>query len=172
MKKSALITVFLTTLLVASFSVKGQTVQRMDPPNWWIDHPLDTVEILLQGEGLLKWAAQVEKPVGKVLQTTHYGDRYSLVKLWIRSGFKEDGFNITLGPKDFFFPLLERSGHQPQGLSDQDLVYLITPDRFHNGDTTERRRARHARARRRSVRGTLRPSWRRFAGRTDGARLY
>ena len=80
MKKSALITVFLTTLLVASFSVKGQTVQRMDPPNWWIDHPLDTVEILLQGEGLLKWAAQVEKPVGKVLQTTHYGDRYSLVK--------------------------------------------------------------------------------------------
>jgi len=84
MKKSALITVFLTTLLVASFSVKGQTVQRMDPPNWWIDHPLDTVEILLLGEGLLKWAAQVEKPVGKVLQTTHYGDRYSLVKLWIR----------------------------------------------------------------------------------------
>ncbi|MDA9237175.1 alpha-amylase family glycosyl hydrolase [Schleiferiaceae bacterium] len=134
MKKSALITVFLTTLLVASFSVKGQTVQRMDPPNWWIDHPLDTVEILLQGEGLLKWAAQVEKPVGKVLQTTHYGDRYSLVKLWIRSGFNEDGFNITLGSKDFFFPLLERSGHQPQGLSDQDLVYLITPDRFHNGD--------------------------------------
>ncbi|MCO4775347.1 MAG: cyclomaltodextrinase N-terminal domain-containing protein, partial [Flavobacteriales bacterium] len=134
MKKSALITVFLTTLLVASFSVKGQTVQRMDPPNWWIDHPLDTVEILLQGEGLLKWAAQVEKPVGKVLQTTHYGDRYSLVKLWIRSGFNDDGFNITLGSKDFFFPLLERSGHQPQGLRDQDLVYVITPDRFHNWD--------------------------------------
>ena len=171
MKKSALITVFLTTLLVASFSVKGQTVQRMDPPNWWIDHPLDTVEILLQGEGLLKWAAQVEKPVGKVLQTTHYGDRYSLVKLWIRSGFKEDGFNITLGPKDFFFPLLERSGHQPQGLSDQDLVYLITPDRFHNGDpSNDDVPGMRERGVDRSE--TLCPSWRRLAGHTDGARLY
>ena len=109
MKKSALFTLMLLLSASCLNSIKGQTVQRMDPPNWWIDHPFDTVEILLQGEGLLKWAAQVEKPVGKVLQTTHYGDRYSLVKLWIRSGFKEDGFNITLGPKDFFFPLLERS---------------------------------------------------------------
>lgn len=101
MKKSALFTLMLLLSTSCLNSIKGQTVQRMDPPNWWIDHPFDTVEILLQGEGLFKWAAQVEKPVGKVLQTTHYGDRYALVKLWIRSGFKENGFNITLGPKDF-----------------------------------------------------------------------
>ena len=77
MKKSALIPVFLTALLLAHFSLKGQKVHRMDPPNWWINHPLDTVEILLQGEDLFKWAAEVEKPVGKVLKTTHYGDHYS-----------------------------------------------------------------------------------------------
>jgi glycosidase len=43
---------------------------------------------------------------------------------------------IKIGPHTFNFPLLKRNDHEPQGLSDQDLVYLITPDRFHNGDTT------------------------------------
>ena len=60
MKKSASKIVFLTALLLAHFSLKGQKVHRMDPPNWWINHPLDTVEILLQGEDLFKWAAEVE----------------------------------------------------------------------------------------------------------------
>ena len=136
MKKSAVFTLILLLSGSCLNSIKGQTVQRMDPPNWWIKHPLDTVEILLQGEGLLDWTAKVEKLVGKVLNTTHYGDHYSLVKLWIQPGFRGEGFNIKLGRKDFFFPLLERSGHEPQGLSNQDLVYLITPDRFHNGDSS------------------------------------
>ena len=135
MKKSALIPVFLTALLLAHFSLKGQKVHRMDPPNWWINHPLDTVEILLQGEGLFKWAAEVEKPVGKVLKTTHYGDHYSHVRLWIRPNYTEAAIPIKIGPHTFNFPLLKRNDHEPQGLSDQDLVYLITPDRFHNGDT-------------------------------------
>ena len=136
MKKSAVFTLIFLLSGSCLNSIKGQTVQRMDPPNWWINHPLDTVEILLQGEGLLDWTAKVEKLVGKVLNTTHYGDHYSLVKLWIQPGFRGEGFNIKLGRKDFFFPLLERSGHEPQGLSNQDLVYLITPDRFHNGDSS------------------------------------
>ena len=136
MKKSAVFTLILLLSGSCLNSIKGQTVQRMDPPNWWINHPLDTVEILLQGEGLLDWTAKVDKLVGKVLNTTHYGDHYSLVKLWIQPGFRGEGFNIKLGRKDFFFPLLERSGHEPQGLSNQDLVYLITPDRFHNGDSS------------------------------------
>ena len=83
MKKYAIFTCITLFCCMPFESIKGQEVQRMDPPNWWINHPLDTVEILLQGEGLFKWAAQVEKPAGKVLQTIHYGDRYSLVKLWI-----------------------------------------------------------------------------------------
>ena len=134
MKKSALFTLMLLLSVSCLNSIKGQTVQRMGPPNWWVDHPLDTVEILLQGEGLFKWAAEVEKSAGKVLKTTHYGDRYSLVKLWIRPGYNKEKIELNIGPKSFDFPLLERSGHEPQGLSDQDLVYLITPDRFHNGD--------------------------------------
>ena len=136
MKKSALIPVFLTALLLANFSLKGQIVHRMDPPNWWINHPLDTVEILLQGEGLFKWAAEVEKPVGKVLKTTHYGDHYSHVRLWIRPNYTKAAIPIKIGPHTFDFPLLKRNDHEPQGLSDSDLIYLITPDRFHNGDTT------------------------------------
>ena len=136
MKKSAVFTLIFLLSGSCLNSIKGQTVQRMDPPNWWINHPLDTVEILLQGEGLLDWTAKVEKLVGKVLNTTHYDDHYSLVKLWIQPGFRGEGFNIKLGRKNFFFPLLERSGHEPQGLSNQDLVYLITPDRFHNGDSS------------------------------------
>ncbi|CAI8158582.1 MAG: Beta/alpha-amylase [Flavobacteriales bacterium UBA4585] len=136
MKKSASKIVFLTVLLVASFSLKGQKVHRMDPPNWWVNHPLDTVEILLQGEGLLKWDVIVHNDAGKVLQTSHYGDHYSHVRLWIRPNYTKAAIPLKIGPYTFDFPLLKRNDHKPQGLSDSDLIYLITPDRFHNGDTT------------------------------------
>ena len=136
MKKSASKIVFLTVLLVASFSLKGQKVHRMDPPNWWVNHPLDTVEILIQGEGLLKWDVIVHNDAGKVLQTSHYGEQYSHVRLWIRPKYTKAAIPLKIGPYTFDFPLLKRNDHNPQGLSDSDLIYLITPDRFHNGDTT------------------------------------
>lgn len=136
MKKSAFKTVFLFALLVTYFSLKGQEIQRMDPPNWWINHPLDTVEILIQGKALSKWPVAVPRDAGKVLQTTHYGDRFTHVQLWIHPHFKGEAIALKVGAKSFDFPLLKRNDHEPLGLSDQDLIYLITPDRFHNGDTT------------------------------------
>lgn len=136
MKKSALTTVFLTALLIANFSLKGQKVHRMDPPNWWVNHPLDTVEILLQGEDLIHWDVIVPVDAGKVLKTSHYGDLYSHVRLWIRPNYIKEVVELKIGPHSFDFPLLKRNEHEPLGLSDSDLIYLITPDRFHNGDNT------------------------------------
>ena len=136
MKKSAFKIVFLTAMLVATFSLKGQKVDRMDPPNWWVSHPLDTVEILLQGEDLLTWDVIVHNDAGKVLQTSHYGEQCSHVRLWIRPNYTKAAIPLQIGPHTFDFPLLKRNDHNPQGLSDSDLIYLITPDRFHNGDTT------------------------------------
>ena len=136
MKKSAFKIVFLTAMLVATFSLKGQKVDRMDPPNWWVSHPLDTVEILLQGEDLLTWDVIVHNDAGKVLQTSHYGEQCSHVRLWIRPNYTKAAIPLKIGPHTFDFPLLKRNDHNPQGLSDSDLIYLITPDRFHNGDTT------------------------------------
>ncbi len=41
----------------------------------------------------------------------------------------------TNGSATIDFPLLSRTGHKPAGLSQNDLIYLIMPDRFSDGNT-------------------------------------
>ena len=124
----------LVWVLTMPVQVKGQIITRIDPPNWWLDHPIDTVEILVSGQAL-QYCATLPSTQGIVSASTFYGEGdYIHIKFWINPTFQGRQLDFKLGEANFSFPLLKRSGYSPLGLSPSDLVYLITPDRFHNGE--------------------------------------
>ena len=133
MKNSALNFLFSLLCLASVTTIKGQSVHRVDPPNWWSDFPLDTVEVFIIGEGFTK--AEIHRFKGaERLEWGILSDNVAWVQFRILPILASQEITFKIGRRNIKYPLLERSGYQPQGLSDQDLIYLITPDRFHNGN--------------------------------------
>lgn len=123
---------FLTALSAVPSS--GQEISRVDPPYWWKNHPVKTVGLILQGADL--GGHYIPRNEGFIMNETVYANgRCALIELAINEGFEGDTLHLK-GKNGTTYPFLlkERTSHRPMGLSPTDLVYLITPDRFCNGN--------------------------------------
>ncbi len=130
----------LLLLLLANAGVlPGQTVERVDPPYWWKNHPVKHLDLLVKGGGLETF--QLPENEGRVTKVTGYLDgTYAWVQLELNETFSGNALHFQLGNGTTYpFLLLERGSHRPLGLEPTDLVYLIAPDRFCNGDVANDR---------------------------------
>lgn len=119
---------------------------RVEPANWWTGMKHNQVEILFHREGLASFDVRLGKAKGIKLLKTERTDspNYLFVTLQIASKapaqrvpllFSKDGFVLTCE-----FPVLNRrQSAKAQGITSRDAVYLVFPDRFANGDTTNDR---------------------------------
>jgi neopullulanase len=117
-------------------------VKKVDPPNWWIGLTQD-VMVLLSGKNLQATHAQCNLPevVVSRTQSSINGD-YLFVWLkfspQLKSGTAVCRIATAKGETSFEFPIAARKQilGRNQGLSPDDVIYLIMPDRFANGDPT------------------------------------
>ena len=117
-------------------------VTKVEPPNWWIGLTLDLM-VLLSGHGLSATKVTCNLPEVVVTRTeaTHGGD-YLFV--WLRFGPRLRSGTLICrattgqGEASFELPLSNRmpTAQRFHGLSADDVLYLIMPDRFANGDPT------------------------------------
>lgn len=120
----------------AGFAQKmdAQSIERMEPPYWWADMNHAEVQLLLYGKDLAQ-AGKVssELPVLNVTKTDN--DNYVFVTL-NTSGKKPGQYKISIGDieKDFELKVREPGSAQRKGFDSSDVVYLIMPDRFANGN--------------------------------------
>ena len=122
--------------LLGGLGLHAQEIKRADPPYWWQSMPQDTLEILFSGQNLA--VETVELTGGTLLETRlQQHSNYLWVQVLIEQGATVLDFSI--GKLQYNYALKARSGHEPAGLSPADLVYLIVPDRFCNGDSTNDR---------------------------------
>lgn len=137
-------------LLSWASSVHAQTqaspnapiVNKVEPPNWWVGLTPD-VMVLLSGKNLR--ATHVQCNLQEVLvsrtQSSINGD-YLFVWLkflpQLKSGTAVCRIITANGETSFEFPIAARKQilGRNQGLSLDDEIYLIMPDRFANGDPT------------------------------------
>jgi glycosidase len=118
------------------------TVTKVEPPSWWINLTPE-VMLLLSGHHLQATAVTCNLPTLRVThtQSTAAGN-YLFVWLKIapdtRSGTAVCRVNTAAGDTTFEFPLAIRAPTvgKFQGLSQSDVIYLVMPDRFANGDPT------------------------------------
>ncbi len=108
------------------------TITRLEPPNWWFPTQLNPIRILIQGAHLtgakIPGATNIRVNANGTyafadLAITHTGRH--ILKLTTPEGTAAATFEVLP-------PLPAQSRFQ--GFSPADLIYLIMPDRFANGD--------------------------------------
>ncbi len=139
--------------LVFSFSffiftfLFAQTVE-VYPSNWWVGMKWNKVQLMVHGDGIKNSVTSVviNYPGVKLEKTGKVeGVNYLFVDITISSSAKPGIVKIKFNrsneqPLSYNFELKERrrgKGTQfAQGVTSKDFIYLLMPDRFSDGDTT------------------------------------
>ncbi|MGA9039779.1 MAG: alpha-amylase family glycosyl hydrolase [Terriglobales bacterium] len=122
-------------------------VEKIEPPNWWIGLPDPMV--LLTGENLAGAHVSTTTPGVRVVRTLDgLSSHYLFVWLTISDEASAGIIRFDISVSDFhseaLLPLAQRdpSGLSPSsgsgfnGFSPDDVIYLIMPDRFDDGDAS------------------------------------
>ncbi|TAE32922.1 MAG: alpha-amylase [Cytophagales bacterium] len=146
MKKPIFALLILWGLVTSPLLAQNASIQRVDPANWWIGMKMNTIQLLVYGKNLSKASVSVRYPgvkVGKVQPMEN--PNFVAVDLTISPTTKPGAFPITfqVGSQklDFEYRIAYRhdGAKRALGLTSADLVYLILPDRFSNGDPSNDR---------------------------------
>jgi glycosidase len=131
--------------LAAAQAARGDTlpvVTKIEPPNWWVGLTPDLM-VLVSGHALQATKVVCNLPdvvVGRT-EATQNGE-YLFVWLkfgpQLRSGTVVCRATTPTGEASFELPVASRqpAAQRFHGLSSDDVIYLIMPDRFANGDPT------------------------------------
>ncbi len=129
-------------VLAAVFEAYGQAprVQKLDPPNWWVGFA-PKVLLLVRGENLSGARVETSYPGVRVVRWEASRNGHYLF-LWLEiAGTTAPGevtFQIrsSVGKGGFRWPLWARASQTGrfQGITRDDVLYLIMPDRFADGD--------------------------------------
>jgi glycosidase len=118
----------------------GPEVTNIEPPNWWVGLTPEVL-LLLSGHDLEATRVECNLPTLRVSRTqATAGGKYLFVWLKIgaetKSGTAVCRITAPKGTTSFELPLAARSLKlgKFQGVSADDVMYLIMPDRFANGD--------------------------------------
>lgn len=137
-------TFFLPFLLFSLPPLLAQQV-RVEPPNWWVGMADSSLQLLVQGADAGAMMVKMSKE-GVDLVTTHKADspNYLFVDLSISPEAEPGVFTLEfLRPSgevaytyDYELKAREKPADDYQGFNSADVICLITPDRFANGDPT------------------------------------
>jgi glycosidase len=140
-KRITLLSIIFVGVCVSAFAQAPEIV-KVDPPSWWLRSSVNPVRILIHGKNLQNARVQI---IGQGLRivgapkTTSRGTYIfcdlaisptassgeHVLKVSTPSGVAQTNFQIL--------PVLDRRGRF-QGFSTADVMYLVMPDRFSDGD--------------------------------------
>ena len=120
---------------------------RVDPPNWWVGMANQKLELLIHGDniGQAQFAVGVANDTVQVVDITRAdSDNYLIVNLLIAPEAKEQTLELRFsGAVEYTlnYPLKARDPAlgAGRGYDASDVIYLLTPDRFANGDSSNDR---------------------------------
>jgi neopullulanase len=137
--------VFLRAVLLAVVCLTGAVaapkVDKVEPPNWWVPHTYNPVQVLLTGSDL-KGATVVTSSRGfkidvrSASENGHYLFLYLSIGKDAQPGTHSFRIKSASGTSEFQFRLDRPLGPRGryQGFGPDDVIYLLMPDRFANGD--------------------------------------
>ena len=132
-------------LLVFLFSIcSNAQIERIEPPNWWVGMQNNALQLLVKENNIGSSIPEISYQ-GVTIKKVHKAKspNYLFIDLEIekntKPGYFEIVFNLENGKKKKqTYQLKERlkSPDKYVGFNSSDAIYLITPDRFANGDTS------------------------------------
>ncbi len=143
MKKTAFCLAFAFFISANSFA-QTDTINCY-PSNWWIGMKWNKVQVMVHGTGMGNSNAYTINYPGVKIVKVHKAENknYVFLDLEISSTAKPGVLNIKSDKSTIPFELKKRRAGKgidfAQGVTSKDLIYLIMPDRFSNGDTANDR---------------------------------
>lgn len=138
--KNVFSTVFILFFSASIFCQK-LTINKVEPPNWWAGMKSTKIQLMVYGENLKDVSAKFNDAKVKVVRVNKTANpSYAFIDIEIPNNIKPDNYRLTLmrgkEKTDVTFPILKREdcSKRFQGFSGKDIIYLIMPDRFYNGD--------------------------------------
>ncbi|XLS28737.1 glycoside hydrolase family 13 protein [Flavobacteriaceae bacterium M23B6Z8] len=127
------------TLLSISFLATAQ-IERVEPPNWWSGMNAQELQIMFYGQDIATYDPEVTgATVNKVLRTENPNYLFLTVDTrQIKPGKIDIAFkkgNKTVFSKPYEFKERKKGAALRKGFDSSDLIYLLMPDRFANGNT-------------------------------------
>ncbi len=132
--------------VLLSFAVTSAFAQplRIEPTNWWVGMKNPALQLMVNSVGIGDAVPFINHP-GVVIKKVHKADspNYLFIDLVIAKNTKPGMFNIIFKrsgeiTSQVQYELKQRKtdAARLKGFSSSDVIYLITPDRFANGDST------------------------------------
>ena len=127
-------------LLALATSVHAAAVERIEPGNWWVGMKHRQVELMVHGPGIASTTPRLDHPGVRIVRSERLDSpNYLFVMIDIgddaRPGeleiaFLRDAQVVARHP----WRLEAREPAPGRGFDARDAIYLVTPDRFANGD--------------------------------------
>lgn len=131
---------FGNTLEAKTLQLNKNTEYSIEPPHWWANMPNENLEILIHKENIGGNDFELKRQ-GDGVQLTNTtqlpNPNYLILHLEINETAKPQILTFTSSGQagKFSFEYELKARHEAErGLSGKDLIYLVTPDRFANGD--------------------------------------
>lgn len=128
-------------IVLLTYSLSQAQIDKIEPPFWWANMPVQELQIQLYGDELGLYRASMDYP-GVTIKSQYSVDspNYLFLYLDVSPETMPGTMNITLTHHgrtiELDYELKERESQKGrnQGFDSSDLIYLMMPDRFANGD--------------------------------------
>lgn len=131
----------ITILIPVYIFAQPIAIDRVEPENWWIGFNEPNVQLLVYGNNIQSATPSVDHAGVSLQQVTLVANpNYLFVTLNIHDSAEPGVVEINFSRGNYSytheFKIKERSSSQNrnQGFDSSDLIYLLMPDRFANGD--------------------------------------
>lgn len=128
--------IFILSVLV-SMMASGQ-IQRVEPPFWWSGMKTSKIQVLLYGKNIAQYDVKSDLPVVDITKTEN--PNYLFVTLDTENqSAKTYSISLWKGKKKqqtLAYELKQRRANSAErkGFDTSDMIYLLMPDRFANGN--------------------------------------
>ncbi|WP_374607940.1 glycoside hydrolase family 13 protein [Thermomonas sp.] len=132
----------LALLLGLSLPARATDIERIEPANWWVGMRHSQVELLVHGKGISASTPKLSR-AGVAIVAVQKTDNpnYLFVTVKIAGDAMPGAFDIefvesgkVVATHPWRLDAREPGSAQRRGFDARDAIYLVTPDRFANGD--------------------------------------
>lgn len=136
------IVALILTISAINISAFSQKIERVEPPNWWVGMDNPQLQILVYGDKISEWNPELDYPGVRLNQIIRVENpNYVFIDLTLTKDVDPGIMSIRFksGKKvrqtiDYELRKRQGDGSEIVGFDASDVIYLITPDRFINGN--------------------------------------
>ncbi len=127
-------------ILICTTKAFSQENIRIEPPHWWTEMKNPLLQLMIKGENIASYIPLIEDRRIKVIDI-HKCDSPNYIFIDLDISNSTEGrylisFHKGQEKKEMYYELKRRESKAAslEGFNSSDVIYLITPDRFANGD--------------------------------------